>query len=173
MPFITKKTITETFLERVKQTPDVVGFQFKPTHEDMGRVGEWRRVTFKEFYQECKWVSYGLMSLGLAPKDRAVILSNTRYEWSLCDMAILGAQAITVPIYASNVAEDVKYISDHSEAKIALVEDAKQLEKFLDLRKQNSSLLPNLKKWIVFEPSAMSLGKNILNKLKIFSLSKH
>ncbi|NBU20931.1 long-chain fatty acid--CoA ligase [bacterium] len=159
MPFITKKTITETFLERVKQTPDVVGFQFKPTHEDMGRIGEWKTVTFKQFYQECKWVSYGLMSLGLQAKDRAVIVSNTRYEWSLSDMAILGAQAVTVPIYASNVPEDVKYISDHSEAKIAFVEDAKQLEKFLQLRKQDPSSFPALKKWVVFEPSAMSLGK--------------
>jgi long-chain acyl-CoA synthetase len=166
MPFITKKTITETFLERVRLTPDGVGFQFKPTHEGMGPVGEWKQVTFKEFYQECKWISYGLMSLGLQPQDRALIVSNTRFEWSLSDMAILGAQAVTVPIYASNLPEDVNYIADHCEAKIAFVEDARQLEKFLEIRKQKPGAFPYLKKWVVFEPSAMSLGKKYRDQLE-------
>lgn len=163
---ITKKTITATFLERVQTTPAAPGFLFKPTHEEMGKVGEWKTVTFKEYYTECRLVSFGFLGLGIQPKDRIVILSNTRFEWSLCDMAILGAGAVTVPIYASNVPEDVVYILNHSEAKIAVLEDAKQLQKILDKRIENPDCLPKLEKIIVLEPSAMSLMAKYSNLMK-------
>jgi long-subunit acyl-CoA synthetase (AMP-forming) len=123
MPLITRKTITETFLERVKYTPDAVGFQFKPSDPSQGPMDVWRHVTFKQFYEECKTISFGLMALGIQKGDKVVILSNTRYEWSLCDMAILGAKATTVPIYASNTPEDVLYSLNHAEARVAILED--------------------------------------------------
>jgi long-chain acyl-CoA synthetase len=158
MTFITRKTISETFLERVKSTPDAVGFLFKPTDAEMGPVGQWKEVRFKEFYHECKAVSFGLMGLGALPKDKILILSNTRYEWSLCDMAILGAGAITVPVYASNTAEDVVYIAQHSEARIAVVEDEKQLQKILEKRLEKPDCLPHLKKIVVLDPAAMRVA---------------
>jgi long-chain acyl-CoA synthetase len=160
MPLITRKTITETFLERVKATPDIVGFQYKPTHPEQGTVEVWKRVTFREFHDECKALSFGLMGLGIKHGDRVVICSNTRYEWSLSDMAILGAGAVTVPIYASNTPEDVVHIAAHSEARVAIIEDAKQLQKILDRRLEKPNCLPKLEKIIVIEPSAMALAAN-------------
>jgi len=171
MPLITKKTVTETFLERVRSTPDLVAYQFKPTHPDQGPVNLWKQVTFRQYHDEVKETSFGLMGLGLQPGDKVVILSNTRYEWPLCDLAILGAAAITVPIYASNIAEDVVFILNHAEARIAFLEDAKQLEKILD----KLDRIPKLEKVIVLEPAAMALAnqyqdasKNVLtlNALK-------
>ena len=150
MPFIVRKTITEIFLDRVNLSGDQVGFEFRA--DDV-----WQEFTYKEYFQECKLISFGLMGLGLKPKERAVILSNTRLEWSLADMAILGAGAVTVPIYASNTAEDVIYILNHCEAKIAFLEDARQLAKVLEKRKQNPAILPHLEKIVVLEASAMTL----------------
>jgi long-chain acyl-CoA synthetase len=158
MPFITRPTITETFLERVRTTPDVVAYQFKPTHPDQGPVNLWKQVTFRQYYDHVKLVSFGLMGLGVQPGDKVVILSNTRYEWPLCDVAILGASAITVPIYASNIPDDVLYILNHSDAKVAILEDAKQLQKILEKRLEKPGCLPRLEKIIVIEPSAMSLA---------------
>src|SRR5690606_35507013 len=103
MPFITRPTITETFLERVRTTPDAVAYLFKPTHPERGPMNLWKQVTFRQYYDEVKTLSFGLMGLGVQPGDKVVILSNTRYEWPLSDLAIMGASAITVPIYASNV----------------------------------------------------------------------
>lgn len=166
MPFITQKTITETFLERVKSTPAAVGFQFKPTHAEVGPIGQWKQVTFKEFYSDCRRVSFGLMGLGVKPGDRVVILSNTRYDWSLSDMAILGAKGITVPIYASNTPEDVIYIARHCEAKILIVEDEKQLQKILEMRMEKPGCLPGLEKVIVMEPSAMAVCEKFPSEIK-------
>jgi long-chain acyl-CoA synthetase len=153
MPFIIRKTVSETFLERVRTTPDFVGFQFKPTHPEMGPVGHWRKMTYREYEREVQPLAYGLMSFGLKKGDRVAILSNTRIEWSLADIAILGASCVTVPIYASNLPVDVAYILDHSEAQAAFVENEAQLEKILTYRLENPIGLPHLKKIILMDPT--------------------
>jgi len=155
MAYILQKTITETFLVRAQSTPTAVGFQFKPTYEDMGPVGSWKEYTFKEFYQECRLASFGLMGLGIKPGDKVALLSNSRVEWSLSDMAILGAKGVTVPIYASNTPDDVIYIVRHCEARVIILEDSKQLQKILDKQVEQPGCLPLVEKIIVFEPSAM------------------
>jgi long-chain acyl-CoA synthetase len=168
MSLITRPTITETFLERVNASPSIVAFQYKPTYTDTGPLVSdvWKQVTFKEFYKECRLVSYGLMGLKIQPGDKVVILSNTRYEWSLCDMAILGAKAITVPIYASNTPDDVVFIAEHSDARVMIIEDAKQLQKILDKRLENPACLPKLEKIVSIHPSAMILASRHLDASK-------
>lgn len=158
MSHILQKTITETFLKRIHNTPAAIGFQYKPTYGEAGPLGKWKEVSFKSFYQDCRLVSFGLMGIGIRPQDKVVILSNSRFEWSLCDMAILGASAITVPIYASNTPEDVVFIANHSEARILILENGLQLQKVLDQRQERPNCLPLIEKIIVIEPSAMSLG---------------
>ena len=158
MPHILQKTITETFLKRVQETPAAIGFQYKPTFSEDGGVGQWKEVTFRAFYQECRLVSFGLMGLGIHPQDKVVIVSHTRFEWSLCDMAVLGASAITVPIYPSMTSEDIVYIAHHSEARVLILENRVQLKKILEKRQERPECLPNVEKIIVIEPSAMTLG---------------
>src|SRR5690349_19331548 len=110
MDAILKSTITQTFLERVKTDPFYLGFQFKPTYPEMGPVGQWTEMSYQKFFLECRMISFGLERLGIRPGDKVAILSNTRIEWSMTDMAILGAKTVTVPIYASNTPEDIAYI---------------------------------------------------------------
>ena len=153
MPLIFEKTFGEAFLKRVQLTPDIIGFQYK-----VRGVEGWKKISFKEFYVECKLISYGLLALGIRPQDKIAILSNTRFEWSLCDMAILGASSVTVPIYASNTPDDVVFILDHSEARVAFVENEKQLKKLIDKKTSDPSCLPYLEKIIVFEPQALKLA---------------
>ena len=95
MPPVVRRTITETFLDRVRTSPDKVAYAYKPTYPEAGPVDRWKEVTFRQFHDDCREASLGLMALGLGKGDRAVILSATRYEWSLADMAILGAGGVT------------------------------------------------------------------------------
>ncbi len=150
---IIRPTITQTFLERVRSTPYSLAFQFKPTYSEMGQVGQWAQMSYQKFFKECKLISFGLSHLGVKPGEKVAILANTRIEWSLCDMAVLGARGVTIPIYASNTIEEAAFIIDHSEAKVIIVENTAQLEKVL----QKKSSLPLLQKIIAIEPSAMSL----------------
>jgi len=153
MPPVVRRTITETFLERVRTSPDKVAYVYKPTYSDAGPIDRWKEVTFRQFHDECRQVSLGLMALGLEKGDRAAILSTTRFEWSLADMAILGAGAVTVPIYPSNLTDDVAYILNHSEARIAIVEDRQQMEKILEILARGASALPRLERIVAIDPA--------------------
>ncbi len=151
--FFVAKTLTETFRERVKRTPDQIAFRFKTPGE-----ASWREVTFQQFKDECSLVAFGLMNLGVTASDRVAIISETRYEWPLFDMASLGCRAAVVPVYPSLPSHDIARILRHSEAKIAVVDSGKQLEKIFEARAADPGSLPALKKIIVLEANAMVLA---------------
>lgn len=95
---------------------------------------EWKGITWKRHYDDVRLASLGLLSLGLKAGEKAAILSNTRYEWKVADLAILGARGVAIPIYASNTADEAGYILNHAEVQIVFVEDDKQLAKVLSIR---------------------------------------
>ena len=94
----------------------------------------WQGMTFLEADAAAREIAAGLVARGVVPGDRVCIVSQTRLEWVLCDIAILLAGGVTVPIYASNTAEQCEYIVRDAGAKIVIVEDAAQREKLVGLR---------------------------------------
>ena len=54
--------------------------------------------------------------------DRVAILSATRYEWPIIDLAILSVGAVTVPIYETSSAEQVRFVLTDSAAVLAFAE---------------------------------------------------
>ncbi len=67
-------------------------------------------------------VAKGLVACGVEPGDRVALMSHTRLEWVVIDMAILSAGAVTVPVYETSSAEQVAWILEDSEAVVAIVE---------------------------------------------------
>jgi len=170
MPNIFCNTISHTFLERVRQTPNHVGFRHKIPKAGV-RGGVWKDVTFGQFFQKCAHLSLGLIRLGLKKGDKAAIISETRFEWALADMAIIGSNAVSIPIYPSNSPSDIAYIINHSEASVVFVEDSRQLKKILEKLPD----LPSLKIIVVFEPKALSVAngnQNVLSLDQITELGK-
>jgi long-chain acyl-CoA synthetase len=93
-----------------------------------GAGGEWIDVTTKQFADEVTDVARGLIASGVAPGDRVALLSRTRYEWTLFDYAILAAGAVTVPIYETSSAEQIRWILSDSGAVAVIAESAKHQE---------------------------------------------
>jgi long-chain acyl-CoA synthetase len=114
----------------------------------------WRTLTWSEVLSRVAILSEALKKIGVVSGDRVSILSNTRYEWTLYDIAITSIGAVTVPIYQSNISEDVQHILSDSGTKAILVEDSTQLEKVLKVRSQ----LPQLKQIILLEGEVMGDG---------------
>ncbi|UGT42345.1 long-chain fatty acid--CoA ligase [Nocardia yamanashiensis] len=88
----------------------------------------WADVTAAEFARLVSDVAKGLLANGIQPGDRVVLLSATRFEWTLLDFAIWAAGAVTVPVYDSSSAEQVRWILEDSGAALAIVEKARQKE---------------------------------------------
>src|SRR5256885_6745954 len=107
--------------------------------------GAWTPLTWGELQSSAEEVAHGVVALGVQGGDKVSIISSTRVEWSMFDFGVAMAGAISVPIYHSSTAEEIRYILDNSGAALPAVGDAKQLAKARDGR----SLLPRLSHVIV------------------------
>ena len=93
-------------------------------------------MTWGEADALAREIASGLAAAGVAVGDRVCVLSQSRVEWMLCDVAILLLGAITVPIYASNTSDQCAFIVKDCGARLVILEDAAQLEKMLGIRSE-------------------------------------
>ncbi|MGL5858701.1 MAG: AMP-dependent synthetase/ligase [Angustibacter sp.] len=82
----------------------------------------WTDITAQEFLDDVTGVARGLIAAGIKPGDRVALMSRTRYEWTLVDFAIWSTCAITVPIYETSSADQVRWILQDSGATACVVE---------------------------------------------------
>ena len=88
-----------------------------------------RRWSNRQLFDEVRDLSLGLGALEVRARDRVAILSDSRPEWVIGDLAILTAGAVTVPVYPTLPANQVGYILAHSGARVVLVADEEQAAK--------------------------------------------
>jgi len=93
--------------------------------------GRWKSSTWSEWDRAAREIAGGLRALGVGEGDRVALLSGTRQEWVECDVGILMAGAVTVPIYPSSTPEQCEYIITDSGSSVVVVEDPHQLDKLL------------------------------------------
>lgn len=120
-----------------------------PDHVIFRRLvdGSWVDVTCAEAADQIRAVAQGLIAEGIQPGDRVAILSATRYEWPIIDFAILSVGAVTVPIYETSSAEQVRFVLDNSAARIVFAETDAHADTVEQLRGQ----LPELGKVLRIE----------------------
>ena len=121
------RTAVEMWKRRVAKKPAEPAFRHF--------AGEaWKTVSYAEADAAAQEIAAGLIAAGVVPGDRVCLVAQTRLEWALCDVGILLAGGVTVPIYASNTAEQCEFIIRDAGAKIVIVEDVVQRDKVLPLR---------------------------------------
>ena len=104
----------------------------------------WVEMTCAEVASIIRLVAKGLIALGINSGDRVVILSSTRYEWTIIDFAILSVDAVTVPIYETSSAEQIQFILNNSKAKIMFIENEAHADTIKKLRWQVPELTTTL-----------------------------
>ena len=55
--------------------------------------------------------------------DRCLLVSENRPEWFISDLAIMKIGAITVPAYTTSNENELLYLLNHSESKLALLDE--------------------------------------------------
>ena len=109
--------------------------------------GVWTDVTCAQAAQQVRSTALGLIAEGVNPGDRVAILSATRYEWVILDYAILSVGAVTVPIYDTSSAEQVRWVLEDSGAVLVVTET----DAHAQLVKELSDELPGLRKILRLE----------------------
>lgn len=78
-------------------------------------------TSWRELTEQVAKLSAALRNLGIGAGDRVVLVSESRPEWLIADLAIMAAGAITVPTYVTNTARDHEHILYDSGARAAIV----------------------------------------------------
>lgn len=113
---------------------------------------EWVDVTAKDARLQVDNVAKGLIAAGVAPGDRVAILSRTRWEWTVADLAIMTAGAVPVPIYDTSSVSQIQWICEDAGVSIVIAESAAHAERAHAVREQNTNPLSQV---LVIEDGAM------------------
>ena len=112
------RNATELLMHRFRTSPDHVAFEVRAP--DAAITDPWRQVTTRQFVDEVRALAKGFIAAGLQPGDSLAIMSPTRYEWALADMAAWFAAAVVVPIYETSAAPQVNAILADAGVRLAV-----------------------------------------------------
>lgn len=104
------------------------------------RDGTWTPMSWTGFFDEARRVARGLAELGVKRGDRVAVLGPTKSPWAIYDMAAQLLGAVSFGIYPKQTIEQIRYLLEHSEAKVILVDSQDELESVLAAAKGLSSL---------------------------------
>ncbi|MCB1325256.1 MAG: AMP-binding protein [Spirochaetales bacterium] len=109
-----------------------------------------------------RFSAFLLHKLDVKHGDRVGLLCDNRYEWNLICMGIDTIGAIDVPRGCDATPEDIKYILNHTECGVVVVEHEKMLRNLVALIGE----LPHIKHVIsIVEPSKYKKLDDLKNKL--------
>ena len=114
-------------------------------------LGIWYKYTWKDYYENVKSFSLGLVSLGLQRGDKVCILGENNPEWYWAEVATQSAGGMSIGLYTDAQSSELRYIVDHSDASFVVAEDQEQVDKII----QAKSELPRVKNVIYWDPRGL------------------
>lgn len=135
-------TIPKQFAELVDAHPDAVLLRA------MDGAGGWNEHTIADVARRAGQVAVGLQADGVSPGERVLLMMRNIPAFHWFDLGAQLVRATPVSIYNSSSPEEVQYLAEHAEARIAVLEDDGFLQRVLKVRGE----LPNLEKIYVLNP---------------------
>ncbi len=143
---IVGQNVPKRFLANVAKNGSTTVLRWKdPT-------GEWRSATLDELTETTARLTSALKQLGVGHGDNVVLMLRNRPEFHALDLAVLFLGATPVSIYNSSAPEQIDYLVNDCQAKVAIVEDVGFLERFLKVRET----LPTIEHIVLVEPSGLA-----------------
>ena len=112
---------------------NAVIFKGKPSVREK-EFGIWQTLSWDDFYKRAIILASGLRDSGLKRGEKIAIIGDNRPNLYLSIAAAQILGAIPVPCYQDSVADELKYILEHAEVKIAIVENQEQVDKLLEIK---------------------------------------
>ena len=113
--------------------------------------GIWQTLTWDVFYKRALILAKGLKDTGLKRGEKLAIIGDNRPNLYLSIAAAQILGAVPVPCYQDSVADELQYILEHAEVKIAIVENQEQVDKLIEIKDK----LPLLKSIFYDDPRGL------------------
>ncbi len=137
-----KKTVMDVFEATAKANASRPALKVK-------RGGRWQTTTWAQYRDGVRLAARGFIKLGLEPGNGVSIIGFNSPEWTIANIGGVYAGGTPVGIYTTNTPDQCHYVAEHSDSNIAVVENAEQLAKFLEIWDR----LPKLKAVVMMEGS--------------------
>ena len=131
---IVGQNVPKRFLANLAARPDTTILKWK------GSDGAWETHTLAEVAADTARLVTAFKSLGVGPGDKVVLMLANRQEFHALDLAVLFCGATPVSIYNSSAPNQIEYLVNNCGAKVAVVEHADFLERFLKVKPQLTTL---------------------------------
>ena len=95
--------------------------------------GIWRPITWRDYFENVKYIALGLASLGLQSGDKVSMIGDNRPEGLWAEIAALCAGGVGVWLFQDSLIEEVKYIIDHSDTKYLFGEGQEEVDKAISI----------------------------------------
>ena len=106
-------------------------------HKDRGI---WQTWSWSEVYTNVRAIALGLRKLGVGEGDKVAIVGANRpmLYWTLTAAQML--RAVPVPVYADAVADEMAFVIENADVKVAAAQDQEQVDKLLSIADRLKSL---------------------------------
>lgn len=125
---IVGQNIPKRFLANVERNGDIEVLNWKTS------TGDWATKTLREVADDAARLTTSLKNLGLGKGDTVVMMIRNRQEFHALDLAVLFCGATPVSIYNSSAPDQIQYLVNDCDAKIAVLEDDGFLRRFESVR---------------------------------------
>src|SRR5687768_12716243 len=115
-------TIPARFLSQAKARPESAACYARVE-------GQWQMTTWRRRVERVQRIARGLLALGVPAGGATSILGYNRAEWVDWHMATMMIGATPAGIYTTCAPEQVRYIVEHSESPVLLLDSEEQLRK--------------------------------------------
>jgi long-subunit acyl-CoA synthetase (AMP-forming) len=95
------------------------------------RDGSWRTTSWKAYSETAHRVGRALVKLGVEPGKGVAIIGYNSPEWLEADIGAILAGGVPAGIYTTSSGPQVRYITDHCEARVAFADTNEQVDKFV------------------------------------------
>ncbi len=136
------RNVVELIHRSVDRIPDKEALRWK-----LPKDGGWVSKTYAEFWDWVTRTSLGLQGLDVKDGDSVCIMSRTRPEWLVADIASWALGAVSCPIYPQTEAGQAAFILNNVGAVAVFVENAQLAAKIESIRGQ----VPTLRHVITFD----------------------
>jgi len=115
------------------------------------RYGIWNEVTWRDYFENVKYFSLGLLALGLKRRDKVSIIGENKPEWFQAEVAAQVIGGIAVGIYTDAGPQELLHLVNHSDSRMIIAHDQEQVDKALQIKDQ----VPLLEKVIYWNPRGL------------------
>jgi long-subunit acyl-CoA synthetase (AMP-forming) len=95
------------------------------------RDGAWRTITWSEYARDARRAARALIKLGLEPGKGVSLIGQNVPEWLVANVGAILAGGMPAGIYTTSSPEQVRYITDHCDAKVSFADTPAQVAKFV------------------------------------------